>query len=147
MLLSNPGFDNGKGLHIHLRTKISTWWSYIESAVVQIGDETVEVMGAEDGKTKYWVNGKQGQPMNDKDKFILEDHEVSFQAITDQQHRFRFKLGKKDALSVETLREFVKVNVKITDHTKLQGASGLMGKHYGHYPPKSLQAVSNPVLF
>jgi hypothetical protein len=45
VLLSNPGFGNGLGLHIHTRTKVESWWSYIEQAVVQIGDQMIELSG------------------------------------------------------------------------------------------------------
>ena len=47
--MDNPAFGNGLGLRVHIRTKIHTWWSYIESAVVMIGDGILEVKGGEDG--------------------------------------------------------------------------------------------------
>jgi hypothetical protein len=41
VLVDSPNFDDGKGLKIHIRTKIVTWWSYIDTAVVKVGDDTV----------------------------------------------------------------------------------------------------------
>ena len=51
VLLDNWKFANGLGMMIHVRTKQVNWWSYIETAVLKIGNETLEVPGGEDGFT------------------------------------------------------------------------------------------------
>ncbi|CAB9522562.1 expressed unknown protein [Seminavis robusta] len=45
LLLNNPDFNNGQGMHIYARTKIVRWWSYIDQVVVKIGDDVFEVHG------------------------------------------------------------------------------------------------------
>ena len=52
MLVKSPNFDNGKGLEMHIRTKIVTWWSFIESAVVKIGDDTVSTLAMPPGSVR-----------------------------------------------------------------------------------------------
>ena len=61
VLVDTPDFANGLGFSIHIRTKIKTWWSYIESAVIRIGDSTLEVQGnSQDKPMQYWIDGCDG---------------------------------------------------------------------------------------
>lgn len=55
--LHNPNFNNGQGLDVHIRTKIVTWWSYIDRAAIRIGDDTIEVQGGFNDEW-WWVNGE-----------------------------------------------------------------------------------------
>ena len=73
VLLENPEFMNGLGMTVHIRTKIETWWSYVESAVLKIGEETMEIQ-----QDQFHVNG---QPVELGEDWIvghfsgLEGHE------------------------------------------------------------------------
>lgn len=51
MLFQNRGFVSGLGLEIHVRTKINTWWSFIETAAIRIGNDILEVTGGRLGET------------------------------------------------------------------------------------------------
>ncbi|CAB9526735.1 expressed unknown protein [Seminavis robusta] len=51
VFLDNPDYNNGQGMKIHIRTKIVKWWSYVEQVVVQIGNDTLEVMGGVEQKS------------------------------------------------------------------------------------------------
>jgi len=42
VLVESPDFEDGLGLKIHIRTKIKSWFSYIESAAIQIGSDILE---------------------------------------------------------------------------------------------------------
>jgi len=54
VLVDHPSFDNGKGLRIHIRTTRRRYYSFIESSVLQIGDDILQYSGQSD-----WVlNGK-----------------------------------------------------------------------------------------
>jgi len=55
VLVDNPKLSTGQNLKIHVRTKINSWYSYVESAAIQIGEEVLEIQG---GKYKVLVNGK-----------------------------------------------------------------------------------------
>ncbi|CAB9523466.1 expressed unknown protein [Seminavis robusta] len=58
LLLRNPDFNNGQGMHIYARTKIVRWWSYIDQVVVKIGDDVFEVHGGVQEPLPYWINDK-----------------------------------------------------------------------------------------
>ena len=53
VLLHNPDFMNGLGMDIHIRTKIESFWSSVESAVIKIGDHTMEIRA--DPKKDAWI--------------------------------------------------------------------------------------------
>jgi Repulsive guidance molecule (RGM) C-terminus len=137
VLLSNPGFSNGLGLHIHIRTKVETWWSYIEQAVVQIGDQMLELRGGSnaEGGPQYWVNGIPGHANVDGDQELARMGEqldagfkVHYWKKGDKVHLFRIDLNHLgDAISLQTYKDWVAVNVKARKHDNFVGAKGLMG--------------------
>lgn len=124
VFLKNPNFHNGMGMEVHLRTKIKTWWSYIESAVLQIGSHTLQLKGG-DKSILYWIDGTDGQELFDGEA-SLGVFAVKFRRINDHQSSVRVDLGKGNAVSLETFKEFVRVNVKAKTPDAFQGSGGLM---------------------
>merc|ERR1711935_1329893 len=57
VMVSNPNFANGLGIDIHIRTKIVRFWSYIQRAVIRIGNDILEVEGTLNiTNAEYWIN-------------------------------------------------------------------------------------------
>ena len=56
LVLLHGFLENGKALNIHIRTKIRTDWSYIQSAAIQIGEDILEVQQGEN----HLLNGISG---------------------------------------------------------------------------------------
>lgn len=129
VLLNNPGFANGLGMQIHIRTEIDTWWSYIKTAVLKIGDETFEVMGGEG--LKYWINGKAGKT-NLKNgrtlsKQLAGQYKIKFRWMNANQHTFKVELGNGEHILFKTFKQFVRVQVEAWNVRDFVGSSGLMG--------------------
>jgi hypothetical protein len=59
VLLQNEDFADGLGMDIHIRTTQKSFYSYIESAAIRIGNDILEVTG-----TDFWINGVQGSDMD-----------------------------------------------------------------------------------
>lgn len=124
--------DNGIDLAVHIRTKIESWWSYIESAVLQIGEHTLEVMGAQDG-FRFWVDGQEGSLASNHEETSMGVHSIEIRRINEHQSQFRVDVGEGNAVSLETMKRFVRVNVVPNDHDSLKAANvfgpslGLMG--------------------
>ena len=57
VLLANPDFGNGKGMDIHVRTKIRRGHSFIQDVAVRTGDEILEVIA--NHACMYYLNGVQ----------------------------------------------------------------------------------------
>ena len=114
-------------MHVHIRTKIATWWSYIEGAAVKIGDDTLEVKGGTDGG-KYWLNGMAGEELMDGDSFTLSKFKVTFRQPTKHQNKFRIDFGNGGSLNIETYNTWLSVNVKANHAEDFIGSVGMMGK-------------------
>jgi len=125
VLVKNEYFANGKGFNIHIRTHIKTWWSYIEAAVVQIGDNTMEISGAEGGW--IWLNGeKDGHGIESGDA-ALGGYSIHSKRINEYQTTTRIDLGDNNAISIETFKHFVRVNLKPKTQASFYGSTGLLG--------------------
>ena len=129
VLLRTPSFANDLGLEIHVRTKISTWWSFIESAVVRIGPDLLEVKGSKDSGSTYWFNGEPGDELKAGEVLSLAGFEVGFHSPAPNKDRHRIDLGNGDAIGVETFKDFVAINVHTTSQSKFHGSVGLMGSY------------------
>jgi hypothetical protein len=140
VLFNNPGFGNGLGLRVHIRTKIETWWSYIEQAVVQIGDQMLQLNGGSNanGGPHYWVNGMPGQANVSEDPNLatLVEHEqfdagfsVYYQKPNDKRHLFRIALNHAgDAITLHTYKDWLFVDVRVGKQQNFAGTMGLLGR-------------------
>ena len=163
-MLKNPQFGNGLGMTIHIRTKISSWWSSIENAVIQVGDQLIEIMGGanDGGGPRYWINGLPGSEdvMNDENIGMLttafKEHfpgfVLNFRKVKDEQFRFRMSFGNGgDAIGLETYKEFVSVRVKVhpkNGHAFQGSTSGMMGSYPdGALLSRSGELITDPIAF
>eukprot|EP00581_Thalassiosira_minuscula_P020070 CAMPEP_0183716922 /NCGR_PEP_ID=MMETSP0737-20130205/10661_1 /TAXON_ID=385413 /ORGANISM="Thalassiosira miniscula, Strain CCMP1093" /LENGTH=289 /DNA_ID=CAMNT_0025946253 /DNA_START=149 /DNA_END=1018 /DNA_ORIENTATION=+ len=71
VLLRNDDFMNGLGMHIHIRTKIVTFFSAIEAIAIKIGDDVFEVQGGMDTEEKYTINGVEGGTLSYDANFAI----------------------------------------------------------------------------
>lgn len=126
VMVDNPSFANGLGLKIHIRTTISTWWSHISTAAVQIGDNTIEVMGNRDGLPKYWINqGEEKEVQNGET--MLGDFRLTFKLINNHQANVRLDLEHGNGVSLETYKRFVRVNMGTQQPDYFAGSVGILG--------------------
>jgi len=125
VLLKDPKFAHGLGLTVHIRTERRTWWSFIKAATVQIGEDTLEVMGGT-GSISYWMNGGDKMELQTGDA-SLSDFPLHFQRVNDVHTRARIDLGNGDAIAVETFKDFVRVNIMNKSNNAFVGAAGLLG--------------------
>jgi len=132
VLVKQPTFDNGQGLNIHIRTKIQRWWSYIESAVVQIGSDTIEIKGGSDGRKLFWVNGKPGDPTlvcceSRVMPFTIGGHNVRYRVPKDHVFQFKIFLADKQAIVLRSIKEWVSVDIVNPNNATFGSSLGLMG--------------------
>lgn len=129
VLLSNNEFANGLGLNVHVRTKITNWWSSIESAVVQLGENILEIQGDGKKSISYWLDGTKVEEMETEDTILLGNHYiVKFNRFDDHQSRTRIDLGHRNAMSIETFKRFIRVNFHIGGNaTQFVRSVGLLG--------------------
>lgn len=139
VFLQNPNFVDGLGLDIHLRTKVGThdrWWSFVEAAVVRVGEDIIEVEGREDCG-RFWVNGKGENCTQLKPRKVykmplkMEQKEgfyAAIQKLNSKQMRFQLSFGEDGAVvAIETFQEFVRVDVLVSDFHSFGDSYGLVG--------------------
>lgn len=124
VLLLNPGFKNGLGMDIHMRTKFTRQWSYIDTAVIRIGDETLEVGGGGD-KNRYWINKVANGDLSKG----ISGFPISFEQVNSKQREFTVDLGGGEAISFKTWKDFVRVDTHNASPTNFGSSLGLMGTY------------------
>lgn len=129
VMLDNPSFANGLGLKIHIRTKISSWWSFIETAVVQIGANSVEVTGSKEGSPTFSINQGEPEKVPETAESTLGDHPLTLKLVNDHQAMVRLDLGNGNGVSVETFKRFVRVNMGAPKPDYFAGSVGIMGSY------------------
>jgi len=128
VLVDNPDFRDGLGMKIHIRTKIETWWSYVESAVIQIGDKTIEVNGGDQAQWLF-TNGVS----ND----LLVDDEWNKSNFAGDLLRFKqsgsgreahIHMGNGEKIMLKSYNQFVKVQLFSEGDAVYHGSQGLLGR-------------------
>ena len=104
----------------------------------------MEVQGGEG--LKYWFNGKRGRTNLKNGKALgrkLGGFKVRFRYLNDYQHQFRIDLGGNDVILLKIFKEFVRVQVDVSQKdTRFYGSVGLMGS----YPSSYLLARDNSTI-
>jgi hypothetical protein len=96
VLLCNAKFNKGAGLDVHIRNKKIRQWSYVDSAAVRIGTDTLEVRGGE--KSNFWINGIQGN--SNTDKLVIADYPIKYQNISENSKSLLLVLETTTVLSL-----------------------------------------------
>lgn len=126
VLLENPEFHEGLGMTVHIRTKIDTWWSYVEAAVVRIGDELIEI-----NEAGLFLNGVAIDDLElnqfKMTKFAGLMARYKRTATNSEAHVYLGE-GSLEEISLKTFKGFVKVELFGPGSAHYTGSSGLLGR-------------------
>jgi hypothetical protein len=129
VLLKDPQFDEGKGLNIHIRTKIVRYWSYIKTVAIKIGNDILEIEGhadADDAEAHYWVNFESRGELE-----TLGGFPVTQELPSVYKRRYIIDLSSKypgQSITVQLYKEFIRV--KFNGEEEVFGNTvGLMGDY------------------
>ena len=130
VMLSNPEFDNNKGMDVHIRSKIRFSWSYVESAILKIGEDTLEIMGGD--MRRYWINrvfGSSGKEFPTKIGGYTVDY-VKNDRGPSKQRIYTVDLGNGEKVVLRTYKDFVSVDLMaVGDGDSFPDSVGLMGSY------------------
>ena len=130
VLLDNPDFLHGLGMLIHIRTKIETWWSYVESSVARVGDDTIEITGGNKVQWLY-INGVANEPLVESKWYVARIGGLKLryrqQSGNGEAHLY-FGDNKSEKLAMKTYHNFVKVDVAAHGSDYHLGSLGLLGR-------------------
>lgn len=133
VLLHNPEFKEGLGMDIHIRTKIEAFWSSVESAVIRIGEDTMEIRADPESNEWLWFNKQEAtSEMKEGEwyKHQMGDFLVRYKSNGPNTREANIYLnGANEKLEMKTFKSFVRVDVDWKDSNDYDGAVGLLGAH------------------
>jgi len=128
VLLQNPEYLDGLGMDIHIRTKQLKQFSYIGSAVLRIGDETLEVKG-DINKSLFWINKQEGSIVDDSDIVgTISGYPISYKKSNAKQYEYVVDLNGP-SIVMKTFKSMVHVSVVDAKHTTFGSSHGLLGAY------------------
>jgi hypothetical protein len=128
VLLQNPDFDKKLGMDIHVRTEQLKQFSYVSSAVLRIGDDTLEVMGGNEDNL-YWINQQANKNLDDGIVGFLSGYPVFYKKVNSKQYEFTVKIGGKKSIVITTFKKFVRVSIRGATEESFGTSRGLLGSY------------------
>jgi hypothetical protein len=138
-LIGAPKFDGYVDLDIHIRTTIQGMYSYIESAAVCIGDDTLEISswgeyslnGVKDAKMPNYRSQvlRRGTKTDSLPK--LAGYDVYHTEINEIKNTFDIVLGQGQNITVSNVKGFVSIDFKGATEASFGHAVGLLGNFQG----------------
>lgn len=130
-------------MDIHIRTKIRYQYSYIEAAVVRIGNETLEVGSF----GEHFLNGVDGGLQEPGAGLMtLSGFPVTYTTIDKKQHLFEIHVRGNEKIVLKTFNDMVSVGMKHADPSRFEDSVGMMGdfKTGVLYGRDELTVIDNP---
>ncbi|CAB9510559.1 unknown protein [Seminavis robusta] len=128
-LMHAPKFDGEQDLTVHARTTIQHDYSYMETAAVRIGTDTLEVSSW----GEYALNGVEGalfeQPVLRKGNALntLGGYPVFHTQMSKIHHLFDVVLGPKENVTLSNIKNIVSVKVNHNTNDHFVDVEGLLG--------------------
>ena len=97
------GFQGGLGMTIHVGTEQLKQFSCVSSAVLQIGDDTIEVMG-DSHANLHWINKQTNANLDNG----VNGHPVSHRKKNSKQHEVIVDLDGDKSILMKTFEKFVR---------------------------------------
>merc|ERR1712048_823127 len=141
VLLQNPGFENGLGMDVHVRTKKTRRWSYVSAVAIRIGTDILEVV-AERNKSGYWFNSAKGEEIDVGGSaagavatlpVAISGYSITYEEkYNGEQRKYVVDLGGNEKIVVKTWHDMVRLDVvadreNAAGNKNFAGSTGLMG--------------------
>jgi len=138
VLLHNPDFQDGLGMDIHIRTKIEAFWSSVESAVIKLGDDTMEIRADPNKDEWIWFNGQaptgveKGKWQHNKVSDFLvryKDSDGTRGRGNTREANLYIQGGAKEPLVFKTFKGFLRIDINWQGSDSYYNSVGLLGSH------------------
>jgi len=143
VLFSNPIFDNGSGVDVHIRNTRMSMWSFIETAAIRIGNDIFELTGGKNNDN-FLINGIV-QKVNNENGVVgsISGYDIKFMQVNENSRKFTINLGTNEEIVFKTWNSFVSVSVKNPTMDHFDGSLGLMGS----FPAGAMVARDGKTVF
>lgn len=125
VLVDAPGFAQGLGLTIHVRTQIRQDYSFIETAAIRIGkhDDILEV----GSYGEHVLNGVEAAGLEGQ---FLSAFPIEYQMVSKKRHRVAIDLGDNQKVVFNTMKDWVSVTLENATAKDFASSKGLMGRFF-----------------
>ena len=120
-------------MDIHIRTKLQgSEGSYIESAVIKIGEDMLEVRADTKQRTRSdWLNGNQNVDLEHGTStlagFPILYKRESHIKMGHKRHAYTVKISEEDHVTIKTFKHLINIHFSNPTHQDFQGSLGLLG--------------------
>lgn len=122
VLVDAPNFDDCASLTVAVRTTGRFEYSFVECAVVQIGDSILEVSSF----GNYFLDGVDGAHLP---QLMAGKYPVTYQQVNKKTHKFTIHLGGGEDIEIKTFKDLVSVKLdNLRDH-RFIGSRGMLGDY------------------
>jgi len=137
VLAQSKDFGNGLGFAVHVRTKARYEYSYIQSAAIKIGEDTLEVTAFGD----YLLGGvvSADLPSQMADAYTVtrttRNHEVTFD----------IEVSTDDHIYIKTYKDLVSVRFSGSEESEFGDVIGIMGDYHNgtHFSRDGLRIIED----
>mmetsp|Transcript_27131 Transcript_27131/g.46230 ORF Transcript_27131/g.46230 Transcript_27131/m.46230 type:complete len:297 (+) Transcript_27131:107-997(+) len=147
VMISKDDFMNGLGFHVHIRTKIEKFYSYIEAVAVKIGEDVFELQGGMNTDDKYLINGVENGPLPSsfENHFAIKEGDDNgykvYSIMVDEKDHENFRLKLK-------ARSFMGIRFVRTNSANFASSGGLLGDfETGLKLGRSGEVIEDPIAF
>lgn len=124
-LMSDPNFNNGQGLAIHIRSERVENWSYVKNAAIRIGEDVFEIEGSEDpNENPYWINGVYQGELS-----TIGGFEIKYKPWGEKRRRFIIYLGNGSRIMLGAYLEWARVSLYKPTKELFGETVGLFGNY------------------
>ena len=121
VLLTAPDFAPDLAMDIIIRTKVRYAYSYIQDAIVKIGNDTFEV----GGHGNYFIDGVLSAGMPN----TISGFNITHDRTSKKWHTFEIHLGTAESIVVKTFKDWVSISIDNANPGRFKGSRGMVGDH------------------
>lgn len=119
ILLQAPNFATDLAMDIIIRTKVRYEYSYIQDAIIKIGNETFEV----GGHGNYILDGVSAAELPN----TITGYNITHNLANKKYHTFEIHLDSNESIMVKTFKDWVSISVDNADPKRFKGSRGMVG--------------------
>lgn len=137
--LDAPSFEKDLPLSIHIRTTIRYFYSYIEAAVLKIGDDTLEVASW----GEYLLNGVEGALLDGEQVGTIGGFPIHYHRVNEKQVKYDVIISDEETITMSAFKDMVSVSIDTVGSHRFDDSRGIMGSIDGTMLARDGKTVLN----
>ena len=119
LLLQAPNFAPDLVMDIIIRTKVRYEYSYIQEAIIKIGNETFQIAGY----GNYILDGVSSAELPN----TVAGYNITHNLSNKKYHTFEIHLDTNESILIKTFKDWVSIFIDNADPMRFKGGRGMVG--------------------